>query len=131
MTNWLSNDEWHHIFGNKEAGEFILSMANSDPMIAVNLFAKMKALNLTSSGIAQNIALMKKYKHTQWHDFIKEMGFEPLSPMKKGKKLQKVQLHQVILLICQFHLVEKLLQVEVILMMHSVCLNFMLNITNG
>ena len=89
MTNWLSNDEWHHIFGNKEAGEFILSMANSDPVIAVNLFAKMKALNLTSSGIAQNIALMKKYKHTQWHDFIKEMGFEPKSPMKKGKKFTK------------------------------------------
>ena len=40
FTNVLSKDQWHHVFGNKEAGEFILSIANSDPLVAANLFKK-------------------------------------------------------------------------------------------
>lgn len=42
FTNILSKDQWHHVFGNKEAGEFILSIANSDPLVAANLFKKWK-----------------------------------------------------------------------------------------
>ena len=76
-TNWLTQDEWHHIFGNKEAGEFVLMQAAQDPLVAVNIFAKMQKLKLHSSGIAQNIALMKKGEHLDWHKFMKEEGFEP------------------------------------------------------
>ena len=47
FTNILSKDQWHHVFGNKEAGEFILSIANSDPLIAANLFKKWKGWDLT------------------------------------------------------------------------------------
>ena len=82
VTNWLSNDEWHHVFGNKEAGEFILMQAAQDPLVAVNLFKRMENLGLSSSGVAQNIALMKKNRHTNWHDFVKAEGFEPKSPGK-------------------------------------------------
>lgn len=83
FTNILSKDQWHHVFGNKEAGEFILSIANSDPLVAANLFKKMENLGLNSSGIASNIAILKESKHTNWHNFIKDMGFEPKSPGKE------------------------------------------------
>tara|TARA_S200002703_G_scaffold158672_1_gene169655 strand:+ start:114 stop:1448 length:1335 start_codon:yes stop_codon:yes gene_type:complete len=76
-TNWLRQDEWHHIFGNKEAGEFVLMQAAQDPLVAVNIFAKMHQLKLHSSGIAKNIALMKKGEHLDWHKFMKAEGFEP------------------------------------------------------
>ncbi|MBT8449889.1 MAG: hypothetical protein KJO69_09375 [Gammaproteobacteria bacterium] len=82
FTNVLSKDQWHHVFGNKEAGEFILSIANSDPLVAVNLFKKMEVLGLNSSGVSQNIAILKEAKHTNWHNFIKDMGMEPKSPGK-------------------------------------------------
>jgi len=82
FTNVLSEDQWHHIFGNKEAGEFILSMAHSDPLVAANLFKKMEALGLNSSGVSKNIAILKEAKHSNWHDFIKDMGMEPKSPGK-------------------------------------------------
>ena len=81
-TNWLTNDEWHHVFGNKEAGEFILMQAAQDPLVAANIFKRMEVLGLNSSGVAQNIALMKKGRHTNWHDFMKAEGFEPKSPGK-------------------------------------------------
>ena len=76
-TNWLTGDEWHHIFGNKEAGEFVLMQAAQDPLVAINIFAKMKEIGLSSSGIAHNLAIMKKFKHVEWHDFMKAEGFEP------------------------------------------------------
>lgn len=82
FTNVLSKDQWHHVFGNKEAGEFILSIANSDPLVAANLFKKMEVLGLNSSGVSKNIAILKEAKHTNWHNFIKDMGMEPKSPGK-------------------------------------------------
>ena len=82
FTNILSKDQWHHVFGNKEAGEFILSICHSDPLVAANLFKKMESLGLNSSGIASNIAILKEAKHTNWHNYIKDMGFEPKSPGK-------------------------------------------------
>ena len=42
----------------------------------------MERLGLNSSGIASNIAILKEAKHTNWHNFIKDMGFEPKSPGK-------------------------------------------------
>jgi len=82
FTNVLSKDQWHHVFGNKEAGEFILSIANSDPLVAANLFKKMEVLGLNSSGVSKNIAILKEANHTNWHNFIKDMGMEPKSPGK-------------------------------------------------
>lgn len=82
VSNWLTNDEWHHVFGNKEAGEFILMQAAQDPLVAANIFKRMENLGLNSSGVAQNIALMKSKRHTSWHDFMKAEGFEPKSPGK-------------------------------------------------
>ena len=82
FTNVLSKDQWHHVFGNKEAGEFILSIAHSDPLVAANLFKKMEALGLNSSGVSKNIAILKEAKHTSWHNYMKEMGMEPQSPGK-------------------------------------------------
>jgi len=82
VSNWLTNDEWHHVFGNKEAGEFILMQAAQDPLVAANIFKRMENLGLNSSGVAQNIALMKSNRHTNWHDFMKAEGFEPKSPGK-------------------------------------------------
>ena len=82
VSNWLTNDEWHHVFGNKEAGEFILMQAAQDPLVAANIFKRMENLGLNSSGVAQNIALMKSKRHTNWHDFMKAEGFEPKSPGK-------------------------------------------------
>ena len=75
-TKWVTRDEWHHIFGNKEAGEFLMSQVAQDPLVAVNLMAHMKRLGLNSSGIAQNIAIMKKAGHNNFHKWLKEMGFE-------------------------------------------------------
>ena len=82
FTNVLSKDQWHDVFGNKEASEFFLSIANSDPLVAANLFKKMEVLGLNSSGVAKNIAILKEAKHTNWHNFIKDMGMEPKSPGK-------------------------------------------------
>ena len=75
-TAWASRDHWHHIFGNKEAGEFLLSEAAQDPLIAANLMAHMSALGLKSSGIASNIAIMKATGHRNLHKWLKKMGFE-------------------------------------------------------
>ena len=93
-TNWLRGDEWHHIFGNKEAGEFVLMQAAQDPLVAVNIFAKMKEIGLSSSGVAQNLALMKKLKHTEWHNFMKAEGFEPKSAGKSEALLDFADLSQ-------------------------------------
>lgn len=93
-TNWLRGDEWHHIFGNKEAGEFVLMQAAQDPLVAVNIFARMQKLGLSSSGVAQNLALMKKFKHTEWHNFMKAEGFEPKSAGKSEALLDFADLSQ-------------------------------------
>ena len=78
-TKWITRDEWHHIFGNKEAGEFLMSQVTQDPLVAVNLMAHMKHLGLNSSGIAKNIAIMKKAGHNNFHKWLKEMGFESVA----------------------------------------------------
>jgi len=83
--------EWHHIFGNKEAGEFMLSTVVQDPIIAINLFQHMKKLGLSSSGIAENIALMQKAGHNSWHRFMEDFGVEPRVKMRSGQTLQKLE----------------------------------------
>ena len=61
--NTFAGKEWHHIFGNKDAAEFMLSTVAQDPYIAVNLFHFMKKLDLPTSGVPSNIALMSMKPH--------------------------------------------------------------------
>jgi len=75
-SQWFSNDHWHHIFGNKEIGEFLLTEAAQDPLIAVNLFKHMKKRGLTSSGVADNILIMKQTGHNNFHEFLKKIGIQ-------------------------------------------------------
>jgi hypothetical protein len=82
--NEVMGKEWHHIFGNKEAAEFMLSQVAQDPYIAVNLIHHLKRLNLPTGGTASNIALMKKTLHRKkggFHSWYKKLGAEA-----KGKK---------------------------------------------
>ena len=76
ITKWFTKDEWHHIFGNKEAGEFLLSQVAQDPVVAVNLFKKMDKLKLFSSGIADNIAVTKQIPHKAIHRWYVKHGFQ-------------------------------------------------------
>ena len=76
ITKWFTKDEWHHIFGNKEAGEFLLSQVAQDPVVAINLFKKMDELKLFSSGISQNIAVTKQVPHKAIHRWYVKHGFQ-------------------------------------------------------
>ena len=78
-TKWVTRDQWHHIFGNKEIGEFLMSQVAQDPLVATNLMAHMRRLKLSSSGIADNIAIMKAAGHNNLHKWLKEMGFESVA----------------------------------------------------
>ena len=77
-SHWISKDEWHHIFGNKEAGEFLLTAVAQDPLIGINLHKHMKKLGITSSGVADNIAVMKETGHNNFHEFLKKMGMQEI-----------------------------------------------------
>ena len=72
--------EWHHIFGNKEGAESIMSIVAQDPYIAANLFSHMKKIGLSSSGKADNIALMKMKAHRgrgdSYHAWARALGLE-------------------------------------------------------
>ena len=76
-TNWLSGDQWHHIFGNREAAEFMLNAVARDPLVGVNLAKLMKKLNLTSAGVADNLMLMKKVPHGNLHEVLRKLGIDP------------------------------------------------------
>lgn len=93
-TKWITGAEWHHIFGNKEAGEFLLSQVAQDPLVAANLMAHLKHIGLNSSGIATNIAIFKKIPHQNFHKWLRDMGFEgskysPLSLNQFGSEISK------------------------------------------
>jgi len=84
--NTVVGKEWHHIFGNKEAAEFMLSRVAQDPYIAVNLIHHLHKIGLPTSGVPQNIALMKKAAHRKtggYHSWSKALGFENVG-RKKG-----------------------------------------------
>lgn len=84
--NTVVGKEWHHIFGNKEAAEFMLSRVAQDPYIAVNLIHHLHKIGLPTSGVPQNIALMKKAAHRKtggYHSWSKALGFENIGK-KKG-----------------------------------------------
>tara|TARA_Y100001963_G_scaffold17682_1_gene21830 strand:- start:151 stop:1764 length:1614 start_codon:yes stop_codon:yes gene_type:complete len=76
-SNWLTDTQWHHIFGNREAGEFLMSAVARDPLVGVNLAKLMNKLNLSPAGVAENLMLMKGKGHNNFHRAMKKLGFEP------------------------------------------------------
>ena len=82
--NTVLGKEWHHIFGNKEAAEFMLAQVAQDPYIAANLFEHMKKIGLATSGKADNISLIGITGHRKrggYHSWSKKLGLE-----NKGRK---------------------------------------------
>lgn len=74
--------EWHHtLFGNKEAGMVFLNKVTQDPMIAVNLMALLKKLDLKTSGTIGNLSLLDEVPHNKLHNWYREFGLE------QGKEL--------------------------------------------
>ena len=71
-----SGEEWHHIFGNKEAGELFLNKTAQDPMITVNLMEHLKRLKLKTSGTRANLTKLAKDPHSNLHKKLRKMGFE-------------------------------------------------------
>ena len=92
----VQGKQWHHIFGNKEAGEFLLNKVAQDPVITANLFKHMEKLNLKSGAIAENMALMRAAPHNSWHRFMEDMGFEPRTKMKIGETLEKLEKRNIL-----------------------------------
>tara|TARA_R100000781_G_scaffold103816_1_gene67485 strand:- start:39 stop:1541 length:1503 start_codon:yes stop_codon:yes gene_type:complete len=74
--------EWHHtFFGSKDGGSIFLQKVTQEPMIAYNLMALLKKLDIPTSGTIGNLTLLKKVDHTKLHQIYRELGFE------QGKEL--------------------------------------------
>ena len=74
--------EWHHtFFGNKDGGSIFLQKVTQEPMIALNLMAFLKKLDIPTSGTIGNLTALKKADHTKLHNIYRELGFE------QGKEL--------------------------------------------
>jgi hypothetical protein len=84
--------KWHHIFGNKEAGEYMLSAVAQDPIMTVNLMKHLEKLNLPTSGVAKNIAIMEDALHTSWHKYMRKEGYEPTGFMKSKGRMKRAPL---------------------------------------
>ena len=76
-SNWLKDTHWHHIFGNREAAEFMLSSVARDPLVGVNLAKLMNKLDLTAAGVADNLMLMKSVGHNNLHELLRKLGVDP------------------------------------------------------
>jgi len=69
--------EWHHtFFGNKEGGSIFLQKMTQEPMVAVNLMALLKRLDLPTSGTIGNLSLLREADHTKLHQIFRELGLE-------------------------------------------------------
>jgi hypothetical protein len=85
--NTVVGKEWHHIFGNKEAAEFMLTTVAQDPYVAMNLMHLLQKIKLPTSGVPENIVLMNKALHRKkggYHSWAKEIGLEGAGK-KKGE----------------------------------------------
>ena len=83
VTFKVGDKEWHHtFFGNKEGGELFLNKVAQDPVLAINLMAKLQELNLPTSGVVENLALIEKAEgtagigHNKLHNIFRELGLE-------------------------------------------------------
>lgn len=74
LVNSAMGTEWHHIFGNKEAAETLLTEIAQDPYITMNLMVHLKKLNLPTSGTPSNIAMMKKVPHNKFHRRLEQIN---------------------------------------------------------
>jgi len=81
----IGDKEWHHtLFGNKEGGKLFLNNVAQDPVLAINLMAKLQDLNLPTSGVVENLALIEKYEgdkgigHNKLHNIFRDekLGLE-------------------------------------------------------
>ena len=84
--------KWHHIFGNKEAGEYMLSAVAQDPIMTVNLMKHLEKLDLPTSGVARNIAIMEDALHTSWHKYMRKEGYEPTGFIKSLGRMKRAPL---------------------------------------
>ena len=83
VTFKIGDKEWHHtFFGNKEGGKLFLNEVAQDPVVSINLMAKLQELNLPTSGVLENLALIEKYEdstgigHNKLHNIYRELGLE-------------------------------------------------------
>ena len=77
VANWVKGDQWHHVFGNREAAEFLMSAVARDPLVGVNLARLLQKEGLTAAGVARNLMVMPEQGHKQFHRFFKLLGGEP------------------------------------------------------
>lgn len=70
-------NRWHHINRSADTGKSMLTELAQDPYIAVNLFEHMKKEGVYSSGILENLSLIKEAPHNEWHAAMKSAGYEP------------------------------------------------------
>ena len=84
----IGDKEWHHtIFGNKEGGALFLNKVAQDPVVAINLMAKLKSLDLPTSGTVDNLALIEKLEgshgigHNKLHNVYRDLGLEQGGPL--------------------------------------------------
>jgi len=67
----------HHDFGNKDAAETMLAQGlGTDPVIQINLSAHQKNLGIEGGRGIDNMVLSEVLPHKQFHQFIKDLGFE-------------------------------------------------------
>tara|TARA_R100000458_G_C8257923_1_gene233804 strand:- start:47 stop:1627 length:1581 start_codon:yes stop_codon:yes gene_type:complete len=83
VTFKVGDKEWHHtFFGNKEGGKLFLNKVAQDPVLAINIMAKLQELKLPTSGVVENLALIEKAEgtagigHNKLHNIFRELGLE-------------------------------------------------------
>ena len=70
-------NRWHHEHRSADVGKSMLTEVTKDPYISVNLFLHMQKEGIFSSGIMENMILIKEEPHNLWHDKMKKEGYEP------------------------------------------------------
>ena len=76
--------EWHHThFFNSQGGKAFLNKIAQDPMIAANLFLKLKKLEIQTSGTIKNLTLGDEVPHNAFHKMLRKKGFEAWYDPKK------------------------------------------------
>ena len=76
--------EWHHThFFNSQGGKAFLNKVAQDPMVAANLFLKLKELDIQTSGTIKNLTLGNQAPHNEFHKMLRKKGFEAWYDPKK------------------------------------------------
>jgi len=76
--------EWHHTqFFNSQGGKAFLNKVAQDPMVAANLFLKLKELDIQTSGTIKNLTLGDQVPHNEFHAMLRKKGYESWFDPKK------------------------------------------------